>query len=105
MKLISLLQIIVKKHLYWVFADLCAEKNTIKILRDLNKGYPFASNEMEEREQKALGEENLKIINLAIKYMAEGDAESLGKLMTGAQILQWPLCARRNCLPPNCMRS
>ena len=77
----------VKKHLYWVFADLCAEKNTIKILRDLNKGYPFASNEMEEREQKALGEENQKIINLAIDYMAKGDAEALGKLMTGAQYL------------------
>ena len=77
----------VKKHLYWVFADLCAEKNTIKILRDLNKGYPFASNEMEEREQKALGEDNQKIIELAIKHMAEGDAESLGKLMNGAQTL------------------
>lgn len=77
----------VKKHLYWVFADLCAEKNTIKILRDLNKGYPFASNEMEEREQKALGEENQRIINLAIEYMAKGEAEALGKLMTGAQAL------------------
>lgn len=77
----------VKKHLYWVFADLCAEKNTIKILRDLNKGYPFASNEMEEREQKALGEDNQRIINLAIEYMANGDAEALGKLMTGAQTL------------------
>lgn len=77
----------VKKHLYWVFADLCAEKNTIKILRDLNKGYPFASNEMEEREQKALGEENQRIINLAIEYMAKGDAEALGKLMTEAQAL------------------
>lgn len=77
----------VKKHLYWVFADLCAEKNTIKILRDLNKGYPFASNEMEEREQKALGEDNQRIINMAIEYMAKGDAESLGKLMTGAQAL------------------
>ena len=77
----------VKKHLYWVFADLCAEKNTIKILRDLNKGYPFASNEMEEREQRALGEENQRIINLAIEYMAKGDAEALGKLMTGAQTL------------------
>ena len=77
----------VKKHLYWVFADLCAEKNTIKILRDLNKGYPFASNEMEEREQKALGEENQRTINLAIEYMAKGDAEALGKLMTGAQAL------------------
>lgn len=77
----------VKKHLYWVFADLCAEKDTIKILRDLNKGYPFASNEMEECEQKALGEENQKIINLAIEYMANGDAEALGKLMSGAQAL------------------
>lgn len=77
----------VKKHLYWVFADLCAEKDTIKILRDLNKGYPFASNEMEEREHKALGEENQRIINLAIKYMADGDAEALGKLMNGAQVL------------------
>ena len=77
----------VKKHLYWVFADLCAAKDTIKILRDLNRGYPFASNEMEEREQKALGEENQRIINLAIEYMANGDAEALGKLMTGAQQL------------------
>ena len=77
----------VKKHLYWVFADLCAEKNTIKILRDLNKGYPFASNEMEEREQKALGEDNQRIINKAVDYMATGDAESLGKLMIGAQTL------------------
>ena len=77
----------VKKHLYWVFADLCAEKDTIKILRDLNKGYPFASNEMEEREQKALGEENQRIINLAIDYMAKGDVEALGKLMSGAQAL------------------
>lgn len=77
----------VKKHLYWVFADLCAEKNTIKILRDLNKGYPFASNEVEEREQRALGEDNQRIINLAIGYMANGDAESLGKLMTEAQTL------------------
>ena len=77
----------VKKNLYWVFADLCAEKNTIKILRDLNKGFPFASNEMEEREQKALGQENRKIIDLAIDYMAKGDAEALGKLMIGAQAL------------------
>lgn len=77
----------VKKHLYWVFADLCAEKDTIKILRDLNKGFPFASNEMEEREQKALGEDNQRIIKLAMEYMANGDAEALGKLMIGAQTL------------------
>ena len=77
----------VKRHLYWVFADLCAAKDTIKILRDLNKGYPFASNEKEEREQKALGEDNQRIIDRAVKYMAEGDVEGLGKLMTEAQSL------------------
>lgn len=77
----------VKKYLYWVFADLCASKDTIKILRDLNKGFPFASNEMEEREQRALGELNQNIINRAIEYMANGDAEALGKLMVEAQQL------------------
>ncbi len=75
----------VKKHLYWVFADLCAEKDTIKILSDLNKAYPFANTEAEKHLHKALGEWNQKIVNRAIKYMAEGDSESLGKLMTEAE--------------------
>ena len=77
----------VKKPLYWVFADLCAEKDTIKILRDLNRAYPFAANEQEEREQKALGEENQQIINRAVQYMAAGEAAALGELMTEAQAL------------------
>ena len=75
----------VKKHLYWVFADLCAEKDTIKILADLNKAYPFASNEAEENLHKALGEWNQDIVNRAIQYMATGNAEALGKLMTEAE--------------------
>lgn len=77
----------VKEPLYWVFADLCAFKDTIKILRDLNKGFPFASNEMEEREHKALGEDNLHIINRAVEYMAKGEVEALGELMIEAQQL------------------
>lgn len=77
----------IKEHLYWVFADLCASKNTIKILRDLNKGYPFASNEMEERVHKALGEDNRRIIELAVEYMAKGEVKALGELMTEAQNL------------------
>ena len=75
----------VKKHLYWVFADLCAEKDTIKILSDLNKAYPFASNEAEENLHKALGEWNQEIVDKAIEYMAAGDLESLGQLMTAAE--------------------
>ncbi len=72
----------VKKHLYWVFADLCAEKDTIKILSDLNKGYPFASNDKEQNLHKALGQWNQETVSKAIKFMADGDAEALGKLMT-----------------------
>ena len=77
----------VGQPLYWVFADLCAAKDTIKILRDLNKGFPFASNEVEEREQRALGELNQQIIGRAIEYMEKGDALALGKLMVEAQQL------------------
>ena len=75
------------KPFFWVFADLCARKDTIKILRDLNKGFPFASNEMEEREQRALGELNHDIIRRAIEFIEKGDAEQLGKLMVEAQQL------------------
>ena len=77
----------VKKTLYWVFADLCAEKNTIKILSDLNKAYPFASTDEEKNLHKALGEWNHDIVEKAIKYMATGDAEALGKLMTDAEAM------------------
>ena len=77
----------VKKPLYWVFADLCAEKDTIKILSDLNKAYPFPNSDAERALHDALGQQNLKIVDRAIKYMAEGDAESLGKLMTEAEEL------------------
>ena len=77
----------VKKPLYWVFADLCGEKNTVRILRDLNKAYPFASNEQEEREHQALGVLNQEIVQRAIKYMAEGEVELLGRLMTEAEQL------------------
>ena len=77
----------VKKQLYWVFADLCAEKDTIKILSDLNKAYPFASNEAEENLHKALGEWNQEMVERAVKYLANGDRESLGRLMTEAEAM------------------
>ena len=75
----------VKKHLYWVFADLCAEKDTIRILSDLNKAYPFPSTDAERAEHEALGARNLEIVDRAIRYMAEGKAEELGQLMTEAE--------------------
>ena len=75
----------IKKPLYWVFANLNASKDTIRILADLNKAYPFAETEVEKLEQKALGEMNQDIVNRAIACMREGRVEDLGQLMTEAQ--------------------
>lgn len=75
----------IKRPLHWVFANLNAEKDTIRILTDLNKAYPFADNEAQRLEQKALGEINQNIIQRAIYCMREGRVEDLGELMTEAQ--------------------
>lgn len=72
----------VKRPLHWVFADLCAGKDTIRILADLNKAYPFASTDDERGLHEALGALNHDIVRRAMEYMANGDAEALGRLMT-----------------------
>lgn len=77
----------VKKNLYWVFADLNASKDTVRILKDLNKAFPFADNDKEQAIQDALGPINHEIVSMAISLMKEGDAKGLGKLMTEAQAI------------------
>lgn len=83
----SVRQINVKSELHWVFADLCAQKDTIRILQDLNKAYPFPSDERERLEHEALGQRNLDIVDRAVRLMNEGDVPALGALMTEAQQL------------------
>ncbi len=77
----------VRKPLHYVFADLMAGKDTVKILADLNKGYPFATGEKEERLHEALGSDNMEITQRAIEYISTGKVEELGRLMTEAQAL------------------
>lgn len=77
----------VGKELYWVFADLGAKKNTKKILTDLNKCFPFPQNEMEQNVLEALGKDNHAFIAKVKQAIEEGDAESIGELMTEAQKL------------------
>lgn len=84
---ISVDRINVKEPLHYVFADLNAGKDTVRILADLNKGYPFATDEKEERLHEALGVDNLEITKKAMEYISNGDVESLGKLMVEAQKL------------------
>lgn len=77
----------IKKPLYYVFANLMAGKNTVKILADLNRAYPFPENEMHNTLHEALGVDNQDITNRAKRYIEEGDSEKLGALMIEAQKL------------------
>ena len=80
-------QISVGKPLYFVFADLVAGKDTVKILNDLNSAYPNPKNDKERAVHEALGADNKKITDLARKYISEGEPEKLGELMIKAQEL------------------
>lgn len=77
----------VGKPLYYVFADLMAGKDTVKILADLNRAYPFPHNEAERALHDALGKDNREITKRAMTYINEGDGEKLGALMVEAQQL------------------
>lgn len=80
-------EISVKAPLHYVFADLMAGKDTVKILNDLNSAYPHPKNAKEEAVHEALGSDNKRITDLAVKYISEGDPEKLGALMVEAQEL------------------
>ncbi len=75
----------VKKPLYFVFADLMSKKNTIKILGDLNRSYPWPESELDNNVQDALGIDNDNIVHECIKYIEEGNVELVGKMMVKAQ--------------------
>lgn len=72
----------IKSPLYWVFSEVGGQKDTIRILADLNRAYPFASNDSELKLQEQLGVINHEIVHHAMKYMREGRVEELGALMT-----------------------
>jgi UTP-glucose-1-phosphate uridylyltransferase/mevalonate kinase len=78
-------RLLVKGDFYWVFADLNSKKDTIKILGDLNRCYPFAETDKEKKVHSALGRINQDIIKRAIDYLKNGEASKLGGLMTEAQ--------------------
>lgn len=84
---IDVTRIRIKKPLHYVFADLMSHKDTVRILADLNKAYPFPHNEMEREVHEALGWQNREITERAIRYMEQGEAEKLGALMEEAQTL------------------
>lgn len=70
---------------YWVIADLKAGKDTVRILSDLNKCYPFAENDKERNVQEALGVDNREYIRQGVELLEAGDAKGLGLLMRQVQ--------------------
>ena len=72
---------------HFIVADLKARKDTVKILADLNKAYPFAENDVERGVQEYLGPVNRRILREAREALARGDRPALGALMREAQEL------------------
>ncbi len=75
----------VQKHLRFVFADLGAKKDTIKILGDLNRSFPFAETSKDNKVHLGLGKNNKEIVLEAIHYIEEGNVQMLGEMMNKAQ--------------------
>lgn len=70
---------------YMVVVDLNKEKNTQKILSDLNKCFMREDSTKRKYLRYALGEANTEIVALAKKALICGDSETLGRLMCRAQ--------------------
>ena len=73
------------RDIHMVIVDLDAEKDTMTILRRLNRCYPYASNQIQKGIHELLGPNNRRIVHQAVEALQEGDAERLGRLMTEAQ--------------------
>lgn len=82
---IDVTDISVGNNFYFVFADLMAGKNTVKILNDLNKCFPFPTTNIEKNVAKGLGKINEKNVLKAIELIKEGNTKEYGKLMTKSQ--------------------
>ena len=75
----------VKEPMYFIFADLMAKKDTLKILNDLNKIYSNPKTKKDKNVFEALGKDNEKIVLDCIKNIENGNIENVGKIMNKAQ--------------------
>lgn len=72
---------------YMVVVDLCAGKDTTRILSDLRACYPATDGHVAGGLRYLLGELNHGIISSARQYLAMGEVRGLGELMTAAQAM------------------
>lgn len=72
-------------HFHLLIGDLKRSKDTVKILADLNRAFPFSQNEADAKAQDYLGRVSSEITDKSIAAIEQGDAETLGNLMSHAQ--------------------
>ncbi len=77
----------VGQDLHLVLVDLDAQKDTMRILEQLNNCYPQAKNEVDRGVQALLGPINDRIVHQAVEALRDGDAKHMGSLMVDAQAL------------------
>jgi mevalonate kinase len=72
------------KDLYFLIVDLKKKKDTVKILADLNQGFPWPKNPFEEEKHKYF-ELNKQIVMKAKEALISGDVSVIGSIMNFAQ--------------------
>ncbi len=82
---VDVIELNVPKALFFVIVDLAAGKNTQEILSQLNRCYPFATNEVQQSVQNYLSSISSQITQEAVDALQKGDAERIGILMKKAQ--------------------
>jgi len=75
----------VERDLHLVIVDLQARKDTMKILAQLNRCYPYAGDPVAQGVQDLLGRINKRVVQQAVGALQAGDAQRLGELMVEAQ--------------------
>lgn len=78
-------ELFVAKPLHYVIVDLKSRKDTVKILSDLNRAYPFAASDVYRGVQEYLGPVNKRIVADVRDAMENGKVEELGAFMDEAQ--------------------
>lgn len=73
------------KEINLLIVDLKKGKNTVKILADLNKGFPWPNNALEIGKHQYLGGINKELVKNVKKTLEEGDSSKLGVLMNLVQ--------------------
>jgi UTP-glucose-1-phosphate uridylyltransferase/mevalonate kinase len=80
-------EVVASADLHLVVADLQGQKDTVRILADLNRAYPCAETEVARSVQSLLGPLNRRLVHQAVRALEAGNAQDLGALMREAQTL------------------